>query len=154
MKINELSPMPGSKKARMRVGRGNGSGKGTFCGRGVKGQGARTGRGKIHVTFEGGQTPLFRRMPKKRGFTSWNPTKYSVVNLSTLEKLATREKITAITPEVLAQFGIIRDAGNLVKILSEGELTQKITISAHKASEGALAKIAASGSTLALIGDK
>ncbi len=145
-----LSPSKGSTKGRKRVGRGNGSGKGTYSGRGVKGQGSRTGTGKFNPAFEGGQTPLFRRLPKKRGFTKWNQVEFNVVNLADLEALATagNAKIDAI---LLVSLGYIRSNGNPLKILGNGTLSQKVTITANKASATAIAAVEKAGGKIELI---
>ncbi len=145
-----LSPSKGSTKGRKRVGRGNGSGKGTYSGRGVKGQGSRTGTGKFNPAFEGGQTPLFRRLPKKRGFTKWNQVEFNVVNLADLEALATagNAKIDSI---LLVSLGYIRSNGNPLKILGNGTLSQKVTITANKASATAIAAVEKAGGKIELI---
>lgn len=145
-----LTPSKGSTKERKRVGRGNGSGKGTYSGRGVKGQGSRTGTGKFNPAFEGGQTPLFRRLPKKRGFTKWNQVEFNVVNLADLEALATagNAKIDAI---LLVSLGYIRSNGNPLKILGNGTLSQKVTITANKASATAIAAVEKAGGKIELI---
>jgi large subunit ribosomal protein L15 len=145
-----IAPSKGSTKARKRVGRGNGSGKGTYAGRGVKGQGARTGVGKFNAAFEGGQTPLFRRLPKARGFTKWNQVEFNVVNLSDLEELATAG-ITKIDSIVLIEKGIIRSNGSPLKLLARGVLTQAVTVTANKASKTALAALEKAGGKIELI---
>lgn len=145
-----LSPSKGSTKERKRVGRGNGSGKGTYSGRGVKGQGSRTGTGKFNPAFEGGQTPLFRRLPKKRGFTKWNQVEFNVVNLADLEALATAGN-TKIDTLLLISLGYIRSNGSPLKILGNGTLTQKVTVTANKASKVAQAAIEKAGGSLELI---
>ena len=145
-----IAPSKGSTKPRKRVGRGNGSGKGTYAGRGVKGQGARTGTGKFNAAFEGGQTPLFRRLPKSRGFTKWNQVEFNVVNLSDLEVLATAG-ITKIDAIVLIEKGIIRSNGNPLKLLAQGVLTQSVSITVNKASKTALAALEKAGGKIELI---
>lgn len=138
MKLNELSPAKGSKSRRKRVGRGPGSGLGKTCGRGHKGQKSRTGFSR-RPGFEGGQMPLVRRVPK-RGFTNIFRTEYAAVNLDRLAALGESE----VTPELLAERGLVR-AGKPVKILGNGEIDRAVTISAHKFSKSARAKIEAAG---------
>ncbi len=126
------------------------SGKGGTSGRGNGGQNSRTGRGKFNAAFEGGQTPLFRRMPKKRGFTAYAPNVFSIVNVSTLQKLAT-EGVTTIDSEVLTKKGIIPNIGALIKLLGNGEITSSVTIRIHKASAQAQEKVTAAGGTVELL---
>ncbi len=147
---NNVQSVAGSTKPRKRVGRGNGSGKGTYAGRGVKGQGARTGIGKFNAAFEGGQTPLFRRLPKARGFTKWNQVEFNIVNLSDLAVLAA-EGTTQIDALVLAAKGIIRKNGNPLKVLASGTLDVAVTITANKASKEALAMIEKAGGKVELV---
>jgi large subunit ribosomal protein L15 len=138
MKLNELADKPGSRKARMRVGRGIGSGKGKTAGRGVKGQKARTG---VAVKgFEGGQMPLHRRLPK-RGFTNIFRKEYAIVNVGRLEQL----EGDTFSPASLLETGVIRKLGDGLKVLGGGELTRKITIQAHLFSKSALDKIQKAG---------
>lgn len=139
MKLHDLSPAPGSKKNRKRVGRGPGSGTGKTAGRGHKGQRSRSGFSQ-RFGFEGGQMPLVRRVPK-RGFTNIFRTEYVVVNLSRLEGFE-----GDVTPETLAAKGMVR-AGRPVKILGDGEFSTKLNVSAHKFSKSARAKIEAAGGT-------
>lgn len=147
---NTIQSAPNSHKSRMRVGRGPGSGKGGTSGRGNNGQKSRTGRGKINAAFEGGQTPLFRRMPKKRGFTAFAPTTFSVLNVSTLQKLADKG-ITTIDSQVLLEKGIISDTGALIKLLGDGEISAKVTVRIHKASAQAQEKVMKAGGTVELL---
>ncbi|EKD29532.1 MAG: hypothetical protein ACD_78C00367G0007 [uncultured bacterium (gcode 4)] len=147
---NTIKATPGSAKARMRVGRGNGSGKGTFAGRGCKGQNARTGGGKVKAVFEWGQSPLFRRMPKKRGFTAFDTVPFAPINVSQLQKLADAG-ITTIDNEVLFEKGIIRKKDALLKLLGNGEITQKVSIRIHRASKQAQDKVTAAGGTVELL---
>lgn len=135
MKVSDLSPAPGSKKGKKRVGRGTGSGHGKTSCRGHKGQKARSGGG-TPPGFEGGQMPLQRRLPK-RGFTSIFQTGYAVVNLGTLEKL----KESSITPDLLVREGIVKKITNRVKILGNGDITRPLTIKAHAFSASAIEKI-------------
>lgn len=132
-----LAPKAGSKHYQKRIGRGRGSGLGQTAGKGHKGQLARTG-GKVRRGFEGGQTPLYRRLPKF-GFNNKNfETVYDIVNLAQLEKLA-----GTVTPESLQKSGVIH--GDLVKVLGQGKLTKALTVRAHKFSETAKKAIEAAG---------
>ena len=143
MKLHELSPAKGSKRARKRIGRGPGSGIGKTAGRGHNGQRSRSGYSQ-RLGFEGGQMPLIRRVPK-RGFTNIFKTTYQVVNL---ERLADLEG--EVTPEVLADQGLVR-RGHLVKILGNGEISTALTVRAHKFSASAKAKIEAAGGSCEVI---
>ena len=137
MKLHELSPNPGSVKTRKRVGRGAGSGLGKTSGKGHKGQNARSGGG-VRPGFEGGQLPLFRRLPK-RGFSN-APFKveYATINVSDLEKF---EDGAVVTPELLKEMGIIKNQLAGIKVLGNGELTKKVTVKAAKFSKTAVEKI-------------
>jgi large subunit ribosomal protein L15 len=138
MKLNELSDNPGALKKRKRVGRGIGSGKGKTAGRGVKGQKARSG---VAIKgFEGGQMPLHRRVPK-RGFTNIFRVEYDVVNLSDLDRFDAGD---SVTPQELARRRLAHGR-RPVKILGGGELKKALTVSAHKFSESARARIEAAG---------
>jgi large subunit ribosomal protein L15 len=137
MKLHELTPAKGSKHSRKRVGRGPGSGLGKTAGKGHKGQKSRSGYAR-QAGFEGGQMTLVRRVPK-RGFTNLFKTTYAVVNLHQLEDFD-RE----VTPETLAARGIVR-GGMPVKVLGDGELKKALTVTAHKFSRSARAKIEAAG---------
>jgi large subunit ribosomal protein L15 len=137
MKLHELTPAKGSKHSRKRVGRGPGSGLGKTAGKGHKGQQSRSGYAR-QAGFEGGQMPLTRTMPK-RGFTNLFKTTYAVVNLSQLEGFD-RE----VTPESLVAQGLVR-GGMPVKVLGDGELKKALTVTAHKFSRSARAKIEAAG---------
>ncbi|AGT30410.1 50S ribosomal protein L15 [Geobacillus genomosp. 3] len=140
MKLHELQPAPGSRKKAVRVGRGIGSGNGKTSGRGHKGQKARSGGG-VRLGFEGGQTPLFRRLPK-RGFTNINRKEYAVVNL---DKLNVFEDGTEVTPELLLETGVISKLKSGVKILGKGQIEKKLTVKAHKFSASAKEAIEAAG---------
>ncbi|MFC1873067.1 50S ribosomal protein L15 [Chloroflexota bacterium] len=142
MRQDNLAPALGSKRPRKRVGRGNGS-HGTYSGRGSKGQKSRAGY-KIRPGFEGGQTPMIKRLPRKRGFTNIFRVNYSVVNLV---ELAGFPEGAEINPEVLAEVGIIKNTALPVKILAEGELSHSLKVTAHKYSAQAKAKIEAAGGT-------
>jgi large subunit ribosomal protein L15 len=143
MKLSDLSPAPGSRRTRKRVGRGPGSGTGKTAGRGHKGQKSRAGYSQ-RAGFEGGQMPLVRRVPK-RGFTNVFRTEYQVVNVGRLAGLE-----GAVTPESLAAAGLVK-AGRPVKILAEGDLTQALQVSAHKFSRAARQKIEAAGGSCEVI---
>jgi large subunit ribosomal protein L15 len=142
VKQNELAPAPGSRHASKRVGRGTGSGHGTFSGRGCKGQKARTGNNKVRPGFEGGQLPLIKRLPRKRGFTNIFRIDYTAVNTSDLNKLESGSEVTA---EVLKAAGIIKTTENPIKILGDGEIDRPLTVKANKFSASAKAKIEAAG---------
>ncbi|KRM89436.1 50S ribosomal protein L15 [Liquorilactobacillus vini] len=138
MKLHELKASEGSRQVRNRVGRGTSSGNGKTAGRGQKGQKA---RGKVRLGFEGGQMPLFRRMPK-RGFKNINRKEYAVVNLKTLD---TFEDGTEITPTLLVEKKIVKNEKDGVKILGNGQLTKKLTVKANKFSVAAKEAIEAVG---------
>ena len=140
MKLHELQYTEGARKARKRVGRGTSSGTGKTAGRGQKGQGARSGGGK-KPGFEGGQTPLFMRLPK-RGFTNFNRVEYAIVNL---EQLNSFEEGTVVCPKTLKEAGIIKKELNGVKVLGNGKLEKAITVKAHKFSKSAVTSIEAAG---------
>jgi len=145
MRLNDLSPAPGSHKERKRVGRGIGSGHGRTCGRGTKGQKARN---KVRMGFEGGQTPLHRRIPRRRGFKNPFHDEYAVVNLNRIAKL---EGVTEVTPELLLERGLVKDPSARVKILGTGELTAPLVIRAHSFSKSAIEKIQKVGGTAEVI---
>jgi len=122
MLAHELRPPKGSKHARKRVGRGDASGRGTYSGRGLKGQKSRSGR-KPKLGFEGGQTRLIKRLPRRRGFTNIFRKEYSAVNLRDLERF---EAGTEVTPELLKQSRVVRSLRRPVKVLASGELTKAL----------------------------
>ncbi|MBQ5648558.1 MAG: 50S ribosomal protein L15 [Clostridia bacterium] len=140
MKLHELSPAPGSVKASYRKGRGPGSGNGKTAGKGHKGQNARSGGG-VRPGFEGGQLPLYRKLPK-RGFYNRFATQYAVINLSTLAKF---EDGAVVDLEVLRNCGIVKTNEDKLKVLGNGELTNKITVKAAVFSASAKEKIEAAG---------
>lgn len=140
MKLHELKPAEGSRHARKRVGRGIGSGLGKTSGRGHKGQNARSGGG-VRPGFEGGQTPLFQRLPK-RGFYNFNRKEYAIVNLDQLNRF---EDGTEVTPELLIETGVVRKEKAGIKILAKGTLEKKLTVKAHKFSSAAKEAIEAAG---------
>ena len=148
MRLNELSPAPGSRKERKRIGRGNGSGYGTYSGRGLKGQKCRSGY-RMKPGFEGGQLPLIRRLPRKRGFTNIFRVEYSIVNL---DKLGVFEEGSEVTPEKLLAAGIIKSLRYPVKVLAEGNLNSSLLVKADKFSAAARAKIEAAGGTVEELG--
>lgn len=141
MRLHELSPAPGAVKKRKRVGRGPGSGHGKTATRGMKGQKSRSGGGK-GPGFEGGQTPLYRRIPKLPGFK--NPFKkvYSLVNV---ERLNIFDQGAIVDPQVLQQVGIIKTTALPVKVLGRGELSKSLTVKAHQFSGSAAKKIEEAG---------
>ena len=140
MNLNELQPAAGSRKLRNRVGRGTSSGNGKTSGRGQKGQKA---RGKVRLGFEGGQMPLYRRIPK-RGFTNISRKEFAVVNL---EKLNAFADGTEITPALLIENGIVKNQKSGIKVLAVGQLEKKLTVKAHKFSGAAKAAIEQAGGT-------
>jgi large subunit ribosomal protein L15 len=146
MKLHELKPANGSKKSPKRVGRGIGSGHGKTSTRGHKGQKSRSGGG-VRPGFEGGQMPLQRRIPK-RGFTNIFKKEYSIVNLDRLDLF---DEGTEVTPELLADKGIIKKNSDLVKILGDGDMKKALTVKAHKFSRTAAEKIEAAGGKVEVI---
>jgi large subunit ribosomal protein L15 len=147
MKIHELQPAPGARqKARKRVGRGVGSGMGKTSTRGHKGQNARSGGG-VRPGFEGGQNPLYRRLPK-RGFNNPFRKEYAIVNLEQLNNFADGAEVT---PEILINSGIIKNPLAGIKILGDGELTVKLSVKANKFSKSAVEKITAAGGNAEVI---
>ncbi|MBS0935433.1 50S ribosomal protein L15 [Lactiplantibacillus plantarum] len=137
MKLHELTPSEGSRFSRRRIGRGDSSGQGKTSGRGQKGQKA---RGKVRVGFEGGQMPLYRRIPK-RGFTNINSKEYAVVNLDGLNRF---DDGAEVTPESLKEAGLVKKS-SAVKVLGNGKLNKKLTVKASKFSATAVAAIEAAG---------
>lgn len=146
MKLHDLKPAEGSRKVRKRVGRGNSSGSGKTSGRGQKGQNSRSGGG-TRLGFEGGQTPLFQRLPK-RGFTNYNRKEYAVVNLDVLNRF---EEGTEINPALLVESGIVKNEKSGIKILASGNVEHKLTVKAHKFSKAAKEAIEAAGGTVEVI---
>ena len=142
MRLHELAPKYGATHRRKRVGRGPGSGHGKTSCRGHKGQKARSGGG-VPAWFEGGQTPIHRRLPK-RGFKNPNPKEYAEINVKTLERYFNDGDV--VTPEVLLERRIVRKLGkDGLKILGDGELTKALTVKAHAFSSSAVKKIEAAG---------
>ncbi len=147
MKLDELMQNAGARKERRRVGRGMGSGLGKTSGKGEKGQKARSGV-SIPATFEGGQLPLYRRLPK-RGFSNAQfKIKYSIINVCDLNRF---DDGAVVTPEILHDAGLLKNQLDGVKVLGNGTLEKKLTIKAHKFSKEAVNKIEKSGSTLEVI---
>lgn len=147
MKLHELSPNPGSRQRRKRVGRGDSSGLGKTAGRGEKGQKSRTGS-KVRPFFEGGQIPLFRRLPK-RGFNHPDHIEYALVNLNILEdNFAAGDVVDA---ESLRAKKLLGKAEKMIKILANGELTKALTVKAEKFSAAAKAKIEAAGGKVEVV---
>ena len=149
MKLSELRPNEGGgSKSRKRLGRGIGSGLGKTSGKGHKGQNARSGGG-VRPGFEGGQMPLFRRLPK-RGFTNIFSKEFATINVEQLNKF---DDNTVVTPEILFQEGLAKKnkATDGIKVLGNGELTVKITVQAHKFSKIATEKIEAAGGKVEVI---
>jgi large subunit ribosomal protein L15 len=151
VRLNELSPAPGSTRERKRLGRGKGSGDGKTSGRGHKGAGARSGA-KAHSTYEGGQMPLQRRLPRLKGMargrhTVARPTVYAAVNLGDLADVSG----DTIGPEELRAAGLVRKKAELVKILGDGEIGRSATVRAHAFSKAAREKIEAAGGSVEVL---
>ena len=147
MKLHELKYNDGAVKNANRVGRGTSSGNGKTSGRGQKGQNSRSGGG-VRLGFEGGQNPLFRKVPK-RGFNNYNfEVKYAVINVSDLNKF---EDGTEITPELLKDMGLVKKQLDGIKVLGNGEINKKLTVQAHKFSKSAIEKLEESGSKIEVI---
>lgn len=147
MKLHDLRPAEGSTKKRKRVGRGTGSGKGKTSTRGTKGQNSRAGGG-VRLTFEGGQLPLVKRLPKLRGFNNRFKVEYQAVNLDTLERLF--DANGAVSPESLSGVGLINPKGPIV-ILGRGEITKPLSVQAHRVSDSARTKIEAAGGSIEIL---
>ena len=146
MKLNELKSAEGSRQVSKRVGRGYGSGLGKNCGTGHKGQNSRSGGG-VRVGFEGGQTPIYRRSPK-RGFTNYTEKEYATVNVSDLETLKNGTKVTL---ETLKEQGILKTKYNTLKVLGNGKLTKKLTVVANKFTKSAEKAIVDAGGSIEVI---
>ena len=147
MRLNDLSPAPGSNRPKKRIGRGAGSGQGKTAGKGHKGQKARSGA-HIKPGFEGGQTPLYRRLPQRRGFRNVNRIEYVVVNLDDLERFDTG---AVVDIEALIGVGLVHSSKDLVKVLGDGELTKALTVKVNKFSKTAEEKIVAVGGAVEVI---
>ncbi len=147
MRLEQLHPAPGARKGPKRIGRGPGSGHGKTAGKGHKGQKARAGGGK-GAGFEGGQMPLFRRVPK-RGFTPRESRVYAVVNLSALEPFTAG---SVVDPDRLAEARVIKKSERgLVKLLGDGEISHALTVKVHAVSAGAKRKVEAAGGTVEVL---
>ncbi len=148
MKLHELKPNKGGAvKATKRLGRGTGSGQGTTAGRGHNGQNSRSGGG-VRPGFEGGQMPIYRRLPK-RGFTNIFAKEYSIVNLSDLNDRF--EEGTEVTPVLLIESGLVKKLNDGIKVLGDGNLDKKLTVKATKFSKSAIEKIEANGGKVEVI---
>ena len=143
MKLHELTYTKGARHTKKRIGRGTGSGTGKTAGRGMKGQNSRSGGG-VRPGFEGGQTPLFQRLPK-RGFTNYTRKEYAIINLDVLNRF---EDGTKVTPELLVESGLAKQVKAGIKVLGEGNLEKKLEISAHKFSKSAKEAIENAGGSI------
>ena len=150
MKLHDLKPAPGSKKNKKRVGRGMASGMGKTSSRGQKGQGARSGGGKGPF-FEGGQLPLVRRLPFRRGFTNIWRVNYTPINVGRLQEKFGEGEQKEVTPEVLVEAGIIKKSDKAVAILGDGDVSAALTVKAHRFSKSAKEKIEAAGGTVEVL---
>ena len=146
MKLHELKYTEGARQDSKRLGRGQGSGQGKTAGKGHKGQGARSGGG-VALGFEGGQTPIFRRIPK-RGFTNVNRVEYAIVNVEQLNRF---ENGLEVSPELLIEAGLVKKEYNGIKILGVGTLEKKLTVKAHKFSKSAVTLIEQAGGKVEVI---
>jgi large subunit ribosomal protein L15 len=144
MQAHQLKPPRGAKHPRKRIGRGNAAGQGTYSGRGLKGQKSRAGN-KPRRFFEGGQTRLFKKLPFRRGFNNPFRVEYQPVNLDDLQKL---DEGVEVTPELLKEKGVLRSIRKPVKVLASGELTKKLSVTAHRFSLAAKEKIEAAGGSV------
>ena len=149
MLAHELRAPKGARRVRKRIGRGNASGRGTYSGRGLKGQKSRSGR-KPKLGFEGGQTRLIKRLPRRRGFTNIFRVEYSPVNLRDLERF---DPGTEVTPELLKESGVLRTLRRPVKVLATGDLSKALTVKAHRFSKTARQKIEAAGGSVQEMSD-
>jgi len=148
LKLNELKPQTGSTSARKRLGRGSGSGLGPTAGKGDKGQLQRSG-GSVRPGFEGGQTPLYRRLPK-RGFTNIHARNHAVINLADLESKVPSD-VKELNLKVLVELGLAKKNADRLVILGNGNLTRGFKIQAHRVSESATKKITAAGGSIELV---
>ena len=145
MQLHDLKPNEGAKKRRKKIGRGPGSGHGKTSTKGHKGQKARN---KVNPNFEGGQTALHRRLPHMRGFMAINKKFYALVNIAALDMF---EVGTVVTPELLIESGLLQGLRDGVKILGDGEITKKLSVSANKFSASAIAKLEAAGGSVTVL---
>ena len=148
MRQDELSPVPSSRRSRKRVGRGDGSGHGTYSGRGCKGQQCRSGY-RTRPGFEGGQLPLTKRLPQKRGFVNIFRTEYSIINTNRLNIFASGSEVT---PEKLVAAGVIKSLRHPIKVLAQGDINHPLLVKANKFSVAAKAKIEAAGGKVEEVG--
>ena len=151
MKLNEIRDNPGATKKRMRVGRGPGSGKGKMGGRGIKGQNSRSG--VAIKSYEGGQMPLYMRLPK-RGFNKPNRKAFAVVNLGLIEKFITEGKLdaaSAITEDALISSGLVRRKLDGVRVLAKGDITTKVTLQVTGASKSAVEAVEKAGGSIEIL---
>ena len=146
MNLHELKYNEGSRSASKRIGRGHGSGNGKTAGKGHKGQNARSGGG-VAIGFEGGQTPIYKRIPK-RGFTNFTRKEYAIVNVAQLNCF---ENDTVVTPELLMQAGLVKKMLSGVKVLGEGTLEKKLTVKVNKVSASAKAAIEQAGGNVEVL---
>lgn len=146
MNLHEMKYNEGARKQTKRLGRGLGSGQGKTAGKGHKGQNSRSGGG-VAIGFEGGQTPFYKRMPK-RGFTNFTRKEYAIVNLATLEKF---DNDAVVTPELLKEVGIVKKEFDGVKVLGNGTLTKKLTVKCNKISASAKAAVEKAGGKVEVI---
>ena len=144
MKQHHLTPARGARRKPRRIGRGDGSGKGSYSGRGMKGQKSRSGGG-VRPNFEGGQLPMTKAMPMLRGFTNIFHQEYAEVNL---EGLAGFPKGSRVTPQTLKEAGMLKNLKQPVKVLARGKLTKPLTVAAHRFSKAARGAIEAAGGTV------
>lgn len=144
VKQNNITPAPGSRRASKRVGRGDGSGHGTYSGRGCKGQKSRAGY-KMRPGFEGGQLPLIKRLPRKRGFTNIFRTEYAIVRVGALSAFKANSEVT---PAKMLAASMVKSLKNPIKILADGDIDRALKVKAHKFSASAKAKIEAAGGTV------
>ena len=146
MNLHEMKYNEGARHSTKRLGRGQGSGQGKTAGKGHKGQNARSGGG-VAIGFEGGQTPIFKILPK-RGFTNFNRVEYAVVNLSDLNRF---EEGSTVTPELLKETGLVKKQLDGIKVLANGSLEKKLTVKCNKISKAAQAAIEKAGGTVEVI---
>lgn len=144
MKLHELKPPQGARRARRRVGRGEGSGRGKTAGRGTKGTRA---RGSVPLFFEGGQMPLVRRLPKRKGFKPINRVAYGTVNVSELARI----EVPEIGPAELRVTGLVRKRDRIIKVLGQGDIDRAVTVRAHAFSAAARQKIEAAGGKVEIV---
>lgn len=148
MQLHDLRPDEGAKQKRKRVGRGTGSGKGRSAGRGTKGQNSRSGGG-VRITFEGGQLPLVKRLPKLRGFNNRFKVEYVPVNLDFLSQRF--EENAAVDPESLAAVGLLGNVSDPIVVLARGDVAKALHVKAHRVSASAKAKIEAAGGSVEIL---